>query len=47
VTVTLGDGSQRSGQVLVDYDDDVMVEYQTPAGHFTARRFTRSAVTWL
>jgi hypothetical protein len=47
VTVTLGDGTQRSGQVLVDSGTTLFVEYLTPAGHFAARQFDRNRVVWL
>jgi hypothetical protein len=44
VTVTLGDGTTRPGQLLVDRGDTVTVEYQTPAGYFRCRVFKRSAI---
>jgi len=47
VRVTLGDKSTRTGHVLVDYGDRVLVEYSTPAGNFAARRFSRAAVELL
>ncbi|HYW90556.1 MAG TPA: hypothetical protein VFB50_22485 [Chloroflexota bacterium] len=47
VRVTLGDRTTRTGHVLVDYGDRVLVEYTTPAGFFAARKFLRSAVELL
>jgi hypothetical protein len=47
VVVTLGDNTQRAGQLLADRGDKLTVEYRTPAGHFACREFNRSAVAIL
>jgi hypothetical protein len=47
VVVTLGDNTQRAGQLLVDRGERVTVEYRTPAGYFACREFNRSAVVVL
>lgn len=44
VRVTLADGSVRLGQILRERGTTVVVEYQTPAGHFRCRTFARASV---
>jgi len=46
VTVKLGDGTLRQGQLLVERGDKIIVEYLSPAGIFQCRTLKRRQIVF-